>query len=159
MQLRPGCSMGRGLHRPRAAWRAPTIAAAGCQPSSHFSAAGLFHPARLGRPLFFAPARLSKLTRMYLPARACTLRRRTAVPAPACSSTRPWLFYDGFCCCLRGSFACATLCAWPPTIPLAYCSLLRSYLLARARMRRRRTAVPAPACSSARPWRAGCLIY
>ena len=81
MQLRPGCSMGRGLHRPRAAWRAPTIAAAGCQPSSHFSAAGLFHPARLGRPLFFAPAHLSSL--------ACTCLHAYARSADVLQSLRP----------------------------------------------------------------------
>ena len=39
----------------------PSHSAAGCQPASHFSAAGLFHPARLGRPLFFASAHLISL--------------------------------------------------------------------------------------------------
>jgi hypothetical protein len=42
----------------------PSHCAARCQPSFLFTAAGLFHPARLDRPLCFAPA--LQLTRMYL---------------------------------------------------------------------------------------------
>ena len=63
----------------------PPHSAAGCQPSSHFSAAGLFHPARLGRPLFFAPAHLISLacTRIHAHARcadALQFRRSHAPP-------------------------------------------------------------------------------
>ena len=39
----------------------PSHCAAGSQPSFLFSAAGLFHPARLDRPLCFAPALLVSL--------------------------------------------------------------------------------------------------
>ena len=49
----------------------PSHSACGCQPSFRFSAAGLFHPARLDWPLCFAPALLISL--------ACT-------PPTQCSS-------------------------------------------------------------------------
>jgi hypothetical protein len=72
----------------------PSHSACGCQPSFRFSAAGLFHPARLDWPLCFAPA--------LLIARACMLRRRTVVPARSCSSAP------------RSYFACTRTRASPP---------------------------------------------
>ena len=61
----------------------------GCQPSFHFSAAGLFHPARLDRPLCFAPALLISLactciacTRMHAPPTHCSSCARMLLSRP-----------------------------------------------------------------------------
>ena len=81
----------------------------GCQPSFHFSAAGLFHPApnltRMYSRMHASTTHCNSCARMLLsPAQllACARgrRRRSAAPALAYSSARPWRARHG--CSISG---------------------------------------------------------
>ena len=83
----------------------PSHSACGCQPSSRFSAAGLFYPVRFDWPLCFAPTLLISLACTCISRKAALLHARMHAPPTHCSSCARMLRLLSFARTTVGSYS------------------------------------------------------